>query len=56
MPTKMGMLLDMMGVEAGKRRFEHAVFGKDLTYGTPAVDLGRPGEFNSLFPPQPAEN
>ncbi|KAJ0334369.1 hypothetical protein COL5a_000426 [Colletotrichum fioriniae] len=56
MPTKMGMLLDMMGVEAGKRRFEHAVFGNDLTYGTPAVDLGRPGEFNSLFPPQPAEN
>lgn len=55
MPTKMGVLLDIMGVDANKRRFEDAAFGKDYTYGEPIIDPGRPGEWNSLFPPQPSE-
>ncbi|KAL0943653.1 methionyl-tRNA synthetase [Colletotrichum truncatum] len=55
MPTKMATLLDMIGVDAGKRTFQDAAFGTDLTYGTPIVDQGRPGEWNALFPPQPAE-
>ncbi|KAF6819114.1 methionyl-tRNA synthetase [Colletotrichum sojae] len=55
MPIKMGVLLDVMGVDADKRRFEDAAFGKDYTYGEPIIDPGRPGEWNSLFPPQPSE-
>ncbi|GKT40942.1 putative methylcrotonoyl-CoA carboxylase beta chain, mitochondrial [Colletotrichum spaethianum] len=55
MPSKMGTLLDMVGVQADRRGFEYAVFGADLTYGTPAIDPGRPGEWNSLFPPQASE-
>ncbi|KAF9881085.1 hypothetical protein CkaCkLH20_01235 [Colletotrichum karsti] len=31
MPTKMGQLLDLIGVDADKRRFQDAAFGTDLT-------------------------
>lgn len=54
MPTKMAQLLDVMGVDADKRRFEDAAFGKDLTYGEPKIDPGPPGEWATLFPPQPS--
>lgn len=55
MPTKMGLLLDTMGVDAGKRRFQDATFGADLTYGVPVRDPGKEGKWNALFPPQAAE-
>ncbi|KAJ3960772.1 methionyl-tRNA synthetase [Colletotrichum tropicale] len=55
MPTKMGLLLDTMGVDVGKRRFQDATFGADLTYGVPVRDPGKEGKWNALFPPQAAE-
>ncbi|KAK2777736.1 methionyl-trna synthetase [Colletotrichum kahawae] len=55
MPTKMGLLLDTMGVDAGKRRFQDAAFGADLSYGVPVGDAGKKGKWNALFPPQAAE-
>lgn len=50
MPTKMGQMLDMLGVDAENRTLEHAELGKDLSYGTSKVDLGR-GLIGVLFPP-----
>lgn len=41
MPGSAKRLLDMMGVEEGRRSFEWAKLGKDDTYGTPMVDLGK---------------
>ncbi|KAK2048554.1 tRNA synthetase class I [Colletotrichum somersetense] len=55
MPAKMGTMLDILGVQTDRRGYEYAVFGADLAYGAPMIDPGRPGEWNSLFPPQPAQ-
>lgn len=33
MPTKSKELLDLLRVDASRRRFSDAVFGRDLTYG-----------------------
>ena len=54
MPSKMKTLLDMLGVAEDARGFENAVYGADLTYGTPAVELGK-GLEGVLFPPLTTE-
>jgi methionyl-tRNA synthetase len=52
MPTKMGELLDVLGVEPNNRSMNDAVFGKDHTYGLPSKDLGINGhQWTTLFPP-----
>lgn len=50
MPTKAKELLDMLGVDEGKRRFEDARFNGDFEYGTPKEKVGK-GAWDSLFPP-----
>ncbi|KAI9783986.1 MAG: methionyl-tRNA synthetase [Geoglossum umbratile] len=50
MPGKMAQLMEILGVEPGRRTFEHAKFGADTSYGTPKVDLGK-GTEGVLFPP-----
>ena len=52
MPLKMKSLLDMLGVEPGRRLFANAILGADDTYGTPlpGVSLGQ-GLEGVLFPP-----
>ncbi len=50
MPSKMGKLLDMLGVDPSARGLENATFQSDADYGTPNVDLGR-GHEGVLFPP-----
>ena len=50
MPSKMKGLLDQLGVDPSKRRFENAKFGADTTYGTPMTPIGK-GLEGVLFPP-----
>lgn len=50
MPATMAKLLDMLGVSADARKFEHTFLGSDSTYGTSVVDLGK-GTEGVLFPP-----
>jgi methionyl-tRNA synthetase len=40
MPGKAGMLLDLLGVEEGRRTFDWAVVGIDETYGGVEVHDG----------------
>jgi methionyl-tRNA synthetase len=54
MPSKMGQLLDMLGVDAARRTYQDASFGVDLDYGKPEFELGK-GADSSLFPPLTAE-
>lgn len=49
MPDTASRLLDMLGVEAGRRYWQWCAVGCDDSYGTPKVDLGR-GEQGHLFP------
>jgi methionyl-tRNA synthetase len=55
MPTKANQLLDMLGVDEGKRRFQDAVLGGDGTYGEKKVPVGKCAH-DSLFPPLLVEN
>ncbi|KAH9904722.1 tRNA synthetases class I (M)-domain-containing protein [Xylariomycetidae sp. FL2044] len=55
MPQKSGLLLDRLGVSAGRRSFEYAVPFADDAYGTSAVELGE-GAWTSLFPPLAVED
>jgi len=50
MPGKAADLLDMLGVDKKKRRFEDARFGVDKMYGTAILPLGT-GAWDALFPP-----
>ncbi|KAL8695019.1 MAG: hypothetical protein Q9224_003459, partial [Gallowayella concinna] len=50
MPGRMKHLLDLMGVDEGKRMFRDAVVGADTAYGTPMVDVGK-GREGVVFPP-----
>jgi methionyl-tRNA synthetase len=50
MPDKAALLLDMLGVDEKMRGLEYARVGKDFTYGTPKVDLGK-GPKGVLFAP-----
>ena len=50
MPSKMKELLDQLGVDPAKRKFENANLGSDTTYGTPMVPVGK-GLEGVLFPP-----
>lgn len=49
-PDKAHDLLEMLGVEDGRRGFEWAALGKDDSYGVSRVDLGK-GLIGVLFPP-----
>ncbi|TKA27745.1 hypothetical protein B0A50_04846 [Salinomyces thailandicus] len=48
-PTSAKRLLDMLGVDEGKRGWEWCEVGKDDGYGVPSVELGR-GHQGVLFP------
>lgn len=50
MPAKAALLLDMLGVAADRRTADFAAPGRDYTYGTSEVALGK-GELGTLFPP-----
>ncbi|KAL8994012.1 MAG: hypothetical protein Q9169_005911 [Polycauliona sp. 2 TL-2023] len=50
MPQRMKHLLDLMGVDDGKRMFQDAVVGADREYGVPLVDIGK-GRQGVVFPP-----
>ncbi|KAL8648210.1 MAG: hypothetical protein Q9226_006089 [Calogaya cf. arnoldii] len=50
MPQRMKHLLDLMGVDEGRRTFRDAAVGKDVTYGVPMVEVGR-GREGVVFPP-----
>ena len=56
MPSKMGMLLDMLGVEKNRRTFADAILGADDAYGAPlpGVFVGK-GLEGVLFPPLATE-
>lgn len=54
MPGKMKHVLDLMGVDEGKRMFRDAVLGGDRDYGVPMVDVGR-GRTGVVFPPLASE-
>lgn len=43
-------LLDLMGVDEGRRMFKDAVVGADREYGVPMVDIGK-GREGVVFPP-----
>ena len=49
MPDTASRLLDMLGVEEGRRDWQSRYVGCDDSYGIPKVDLGR-GEQGYLFP------
>ena len=51
MPVKSSTALDWLGVQANKRTFNDAVFGADLGYGTPIVNIPNRGPAGTLFPP-----
>lgn len=51
MPEKAAKLLDMLGVDGGRRTFDDAVYGADADYGTSKIELGRGGPGGTLFPP-----
>lgn len=50
MPQRMKHLLDLMGVDEGRRMFKDAVVGADREYGVPMVAVGR-GREGVVFPP-----
>lgn len=50
MPQRMKHLLDLMGVDGGRRMFKDAVVGADREYGVPKVDIGK-GREGVVFPP-----
>jgi methionyl-tRNA synthetase len=50
MPEKAALLLDMLGVGAGRRSAAYAVLGTDFDYGESKTELGK-GELGTLFPP-----
>ncbi|KAI9814915.1 MAG: methionyl-tRNA synthetase [Thelocarpon impressellum] len=50
MPGKAALLLDMLGVDAGRRMFADARVGVDGGYGKAKTELGR-GTEGTLFPP-----
>ncbi|KAI4104983.1 MAG: hypothetical protein LQ339_003600 [Xanthoria mediterranea] len=49
MPQRMKHLLDLMGVDEGRRTFQDAVVGADGEYGVPKVAVGR-GREGVVFP------
>jgi methionyl-tRNA synthetase len=58
MPTKAREMLDILGVEEGKRGFADALVGADMSYGKPMVPCGRElgkGAYATLFPPLAVE-
>lgn len=58
MPTKARQILDILGVEEGKRGFGDAVVGADLTYGRAVVESGGKGgkgAYGTIFPPLAVE-
>lgn len=53
MPTKARQILDMLGVQEGRRGFADAVVGGDLGYGRAigeGVEKGK-GKYGTIFPP-----
>lgn len=54
-PDKAGELLDVLGVDEKRRRFEDAEVGADFAYGTPKRDPGK-SAYNGLFPPLAVED
>ena len=50
MPGKAALLLDMIGVDEGRRSFKDARVGADFDYGVSKVDLGK-AQVGALFPP-----
>ena len=50
MPGRMKHVLDLMGVEEGKRDFRYSGVGSDREYGVPMCDLGK-GKEGTVFPP-----
>ncbi|KAL8921632.1 MAG: hypothetical protein Q9172_003921 [Xanthocarpia lactea] len=50
MPDRMKHVLDLMGVDEGRRTFADAVVGADEEYGVPMVDVGK-GREGVVFPP-----
>ncbi len=54
MPDKAAQLLDMLGVDHGRRGFSFARMDADDSYGSSFVELGR-GYYHTLFPPLRSE-
>ncbi|KAF2176686.1 hypothetical protein K469DRAFT_645388 [Zopfia rhizophila CBS 207.26] len=54
MPNKAKMLLDQLGVDGSRRKFEYCRPGSDLDYGVPMIELGRMHK-GVLFPPLTSE-
>ncbi|KAL8730030.1 MAG: hypothetical protein Q9166_004354 [cf. Caloplaca sp. 2 TL-2023] len=54
MPRRMKHLLDLIGVDEGRRMFKDAEVGADREYGVPMVDVGR-GRDGVVFPPLSSE-
>lgn len=54
-PDKAGELLDILGVDEGRRTFDDAKIGVDFTYGTPKRDPGK-YSYDALFPPLAVED
>ncbi|KAL9612813.1 MAG: hypothetical protein Q9167_002596 [Letrouitia subvulpina] len=50
MPSRMKMLLDLIGVAPDARALQNTGFGDDGHYGKPMVDVGK-GADSALFPP-----
>ena len=50
MPDRMKYVLDLLGVDEGRRTFADAVVGADEWYGEPMVAVGR-GREGVVFPP-----
>lgn len=53
-PDKAGELLDILGVDESRRRFDDAKVGADFTYGVPKRDPGK-SAYDGLFPPLAVE-
>ena len=49
MPEKMKTLLDLLGVDEGRRTIKYAQLGGDFEYGVSKVPLGQ-GKDEPLFP------
>lgn len=49
MPGRMKHVLDLMGVDEGRRMFNDTVAGVDREYGVPTVDIGQ-GRIGVVFP------
>ncbi|KAL8686668.1 MAG: hypothetical protein Q9218_006947 [Villophora microphyllina] len=54
MPGRMKHVLDLLGVDEGKRMLRDAVLGGDREYGVPMVEVGR-GKEGTVFPPLRSE-